>query len=312
MIVTNEPAAVAVVGARGFIGSRLADTLEIAGIPVARITRSDPMVAGGALAAPLRSVRTIFYAASSINPAAAERYPERVAADRAVFRELLAAVRAAGTRPAIVLTSSAGAVYDPAVDPPYRETDPTRPSTAYGRAKLDLERDLLAMSDAVRPIVLRIANAYGPGQRTGTMQGVIGHWLEAAVAGEPLRLYGDPSVSRDYVFVDDVVEAMVHAYRFALETRDQGPEVFNIASGRAVSLAELLELVRGAVGRDLPAEHLPGRGFDRRDVSFDVRHGAAVLGWLPRTPLDQGLLWTWRRLVDSWQLAEAVPVPVLH
>ncbi|GAA1774878.1 NAD-dependent epimerase/dehydratase family protein [Actinomadura chokoriensis] len=284
----------AVVGAGGFIGARLTRALTLAGVPTAPVTRATPAVAGGLPAPALRTARTIFYLASTVNPALAERHPERVAADHAAFTGLLAALRRAGDRPALILAGSAGAVYAPDTAPPYGEDAPLGPATAYGRSKAGLERALFGARDAVRPIVVRIANAYGPGQRTGTMQGVVGHWLEAAAAGRPLRLYGPPEARRDYVFVDDVVEAFLHA-RHLVHRRPEGgaPEVFNVGSGVPVSLGELVGLVAAAIGREPRVERLPARGFDRRDVWFDVRRAREVLGWRPRTPLPDGLRRTW-------------------
>ncbi|GLW63951.1 UDP-glucose 4-epimerase [Actinomadura rubrobrunea] len=294
----TEP--VAVVGAGGFIGTALMETLTAAGVPAMPLTRSTPAVVDGRPAPGLRAARVIFYLASSINPALAELHPERVAADHAAFTALLAALRRAGSRPALVLASSAGAVYSPDRPPPYRETDPVGPTTAYGRAKVELERALFDARDAVRPVAVRIANAYGPRQRTGTMQGVIGHWLEAAAAGLPLRLYGRPQNRRDYVYVDDVAEALLLTRRFVLRAPEtQAPEVFNIGSGVPVSLAALARMVSATVGRELPVERLPDRGFDRRDVWFDVRRADEVLGWRPRTSLRDGLRRTWQRLTTA-------------
>ncbi|MFA1548291.1 NAD-dependent epimerase/dehydratase family protein [Actinomadura chokoriensis] len=290
----------AVVGAGGFIGARLTETLTMAGVPAAPVTRATPAVANGRPAPALRGARVIFYLASTVNPALAERHPERVAADHAAFTGLLAALRRTGDRPALILTSSAGAVYAPHGTPPYAETDPLGPASAYGRAKVGLERALFDARDAVRPIVVRIANAYGPGQRTGTMQGVVGHWLEAAAAGLPLRLYGPSEARRDYVFVDDVVEALLHARHLVHRLPEGGaPEVFNIGSGVPVSLGELAGLVAAALGREPRVERLPARGFDRRDVWFDVRRAREVLGWRPRTSLPDGLRRTWLTLTEA-------------
>ncbi|MFB4306671.1 NAD-dependent epimerase/dehydratase family protein [Actinomadura sp. GTD37] len=290
----------AVVGAGGFIGARLTEALTMAGVPTAPVTRATPAVADGLPAPALRTARTIFYLASSVNPALAERHPERVAADHAAFTGLLSALRRAGDRPALILAGSAGAVYAPHAAPPYRETAPLGPASAYGRAKAELERALFDARDAVRPIVVRIANAYGPGQRTGTMQGVVGHWLEAAAAGQPLRLYGPPEACRDYVFVDDVVEAFLHARHLVRRRPEAGtPEVFNVGSGVPVSLGELARSVAAAIGREPRVERLPARGFDRRDVWFDVRRAGEVLGWRPRTPLPDGLRRTWLTLTAA-------------
>lgn len=296
MVMDTAQPRVAVIGAGGFVGQHVTRAFRRAYVPTAAFTRATPLFSGGRLVAAAGEAEVIVYLATSVNPALAERYPERVAADRAAFAGLLEGLRRSGRRPSLIFASSAGAVYDPSNAPPYRESDPTRPASAYGRAKLELERILLAARDVVRPVVIRIANAYGPGQRTGTMQGVIGHWLEAAAAGEPLRLYGEPGARRDYVFVDDVAAAVLHASRLPVETAGIAtPEIFNIASGEAVSLADLARLVEAAVGRALPVEYLPARQFDRRDVWFEISRARQILRWHPRVTLADGIARTWQR-----------------
>jgi UDP-glucose 4-epimerase len=292
MVPVFTPAAV--VGAAGFIGAELAGTLAAAAIPVERVTRDTPVLSAGRLTAPIARARVIFYLATSINPAIAELHPERVAADHESFTRFIDALRRGGHRPGLVLASTAGAIYDPRTPPPYAEEAPAGPTSAYGRAKLELEKTLLGAQDAVSPVVLRIANAYGEGQRVGTGQGVIGHWLQAAAAGHPIKIYGDPLLRRDYVHVRDVVSAMRRLYDRFAGGGVGGPLVLNVASGRPVSLGELLGIVRAAVGREVAVEALPGRAFDRRDVWFDITMIRKVLGWRPRIGLEEGVRAAWQ------------------
>ncbi|MEV5708036.1 NAD-dependent epimerase/dehydratase family protein [Actinoallomurus sp. NPDC052274] len=290
----EENFSAAVIGAGGFIGSRLAAALtERRGISVTRFTRSDPFLCDGGPVPALQAADVVCYLATTINPALAERHPERADADLHLFRGLINGLRATGRRPTVVLTSTAGALYDPTAPPPYGEDAPLRPTSEYGRAKLALERALLAAEDAVRPVVLRIANVYGHGQRTGTGQGVIGHWMESAAAFAPLRLYGSLATVRDYVYVDDVVDATIRACDVAVR-RPGGPLVVNVASGRPVALGELLRIMFATIGRKLPVEFAGARTFDRRDVWFDTTRAREVLGWRPRTSLEEGMALTWR------------------
>jgi UDP-glucose 4-epimerase len=178
----------AVCGASGFIGSRLAATLEQRGVRVARFARSTPILGSdGGLAPGLAEASTVFYLATSLSPAVAEKSPDLVVAEREAFTELLGRLRKEGRRPTIVLTSSGGTVYDPSAYPPYREDTPALPGTAYGRAKRDLERDLLSWDKALNPVILRLANVYGPGQPAARGYGVLPHWLRALATGEKLQ-----------------------------------------------------------------------------------------------------------------------------
>lgn len=278
----------AVVGAGGFIGSHLVAALRDAGVHTAALTRSDPPTAA------LGRVATIFYLATSVRPATADA--ELADRDHEAFARLLDAVASAGRRPTLVLASSGGGgtIYDPASPPPYREDSPVGPASAYGRAKLRLERELLSRADVVRPLVLRLANTYGPGQRPRGGLGVVAHWLRAAATGEPLVVFGDPGMSRDYVYVGDVVEAMLRVHG-----RDALPAVLNIGSGRAVTLERLLATVTGVVDGPLTVRYEPTRSSDLPASWLDVRAAARHLRWRARTDLADGIRRSWAHWVGA-------------
>jgi len=179
---------VAVIGAGGFLGSALTIVLGRARAQVAEYTRSVPFLPpGGELHRGVAQARTVFWLASSINPAVAEARPDQVHADRKAFEGLIASVGFLTNPPRLILVSSGGTVYDPTQPPPYSEGAPVRPGCAYGRAKLELET-LLAGAGLPpgRAVTLRVANAYGPGQPAARGQGVLAHWLRSAATGEPL------------------------------------------------------------------------------------------------------------------------------
>lgn len=291
-------AGMAVVGAGGFLGSALTAAARRAGVPVSAYTRAVPcLAADGACAPGLAAARTVFWLASGITPATAEVRPERVRADREAFAALLTALRRLPVPPRVVLLSSGGTVYDPVARPPYAEDAPTRPRTAYGRAKLALEATLTCAGLPDRTI-LRVANVYGPGQPAASGQGVVGHWLRAAAAGLPLTVYGDPHATRDYVYADDVAGALLAVHRATAP-----PPVVNVGSGVPTSLRTLAGLVREAVGDPaLRCEERPARGFDLDRTWLDVSLAGTALGWRATTPLPTGL-------ARAWSAARTLPVP---
>ena len=144
--------------------------------------------------------------------------------------------------------------------------------------------------------MLRLSNAYGPGQRTGTGQGVVGHWFEALRSGRPVRLFGDPETIRDYVYIDDVAAAFV-----AVHLADGPlPSILNVGSGRPTSLRELLTLVLHAAERpDQPVEFTSDRPFDRRHTWLDISEARRSLGWRPATSLEAGLRLAWNHLTTT-------------
>jgi UDP-glucose 4-epimerase len=300
----GRPAA-AIVGASGFIGCALDAALIGAGIGVSRFSRRAPFTAaacaGGGRGGP-PPFGVVFYLATTINPAVAQRSPSLASADHDNFRRALDVLERTDPPPVVVLSSSGGTVYDTHQPPPHAEHTPARPVSVYGAAKLALEAEL--NSRALPGAVLRLANVYGPGQRTGTRTGVIAHWLAAAAAGRPLTVFGDPQARRDYVYVDDVVDAMVAVYDRAgadPATRAAGLPALNIGSAVPTSLAQLVSLIESMAGRPLAVRQSGPRDCDRRDSWLDTRAAARLLGWQARTSLADGLARTW----DSIQPAAA-------
>ena len=285
-----ERVEVAVVGATGFLGRSLVPALRTAGAQVATYTRSIPFLDADGRAAPgLAGAGTVFWLATGANPQTAEQQPDRVVADHTAFRGLLHAVQELTPAPTVVLLSSGGTVYDPAASPPYDESSPTRPVSAYGAGKLALE-ELLAREAPGRQVAVRVSNAYGPGQPVASGQGVIAHWLRAAQCGQPVRLFGDPSTTRDYVFVQDIVRALVAVAGHSSHL----PPVLNVGSGRPTTLAELAETVLAVVA-DPSLQRLvePARSFDVARTWLDVGLARDLLGWTPQTALPDGIAAAW-------------------
>jgi UDP-glucose 4-epimerase len=292
---TAHESPLAVVGAAGFLGSALVRAALRAGHPCSQFTRRTPLLRPDGTAVPdLARATTVYWLASSINPALAEEEPERIAADRAAFASLLAALAPHPAR--VVIVSSGGTVYDTTLAPPYDEASPTAPRGAYGRAKLDLER-LLREALPGRGVALRVANAYGPGQPARAGQGVLAHWLRAAAAGEAITVIGSRESARDYVHVDDIAEALLAAARPAAP-----PPVVNVGSGVATTLGDLAELVREVTGSVRAVRYRPARSFDVSRTWLDVSLAQRTLGWRPRVPLPEGVAGTWRSLIAGQAL----------
>ncbi|MFE4053260.1 NAD-dependent epimerase/dehydratase family protein [Streptomyces sp. YIM B13518] len=285
----------AVVGAAGFLGGSVMRTLSRSGIEAIPFTSAAPAVDGIRLDPALRRCDAVFYLATRISPAIAQCEPERAAQEVASFRTFLDALRENPRRPVVTLAASGGTVYESRCEPPYDEQSPVGPSNIYGKAKLEQEEALAAASDWLAPVVLRLSNAYGPGQRTAAGYGVIGHWMQAVLAGEQLRILGNGGSSRDYVHVQDVANSMLAVLNRAdaLRAADR-TTVLNIGAGEPTSLDDLHKLLEATVGRPVPVEREPARPFDRRDVWLDIRRAAEVLGWRPKIGLAEGLADTWR------------------
>ncbi|WP_062290549.1 NAD-dependent epimerase/dehydratase family protein [Demequina phytophila] len=279
----------AVVGSRGFLGSAIAAGLGARGLRITGFTRDDPVVVDDALAPRAADVPVIVWAAGGITPTVAAEDPAAVEAELDAFRTFARAAAGAPAAPRIVLLSSGGAVYGPPARPPYREADAPAPPNAYGAYKLAQERILAEAG--LRSTAVRIANAYGPGQRGAHGQGVLAIWMRELRAGEAVTLHGDGAVARDYVHADDVVAAVARVI-----AADEPPAVVNVGSGTPTSLAQLVELLGAAVGPDaMRVDRLPSRGVDPDSTWLDVSLARETLGWKPRVPLAEGICDMWNR-----------------
>jgi UDP-glucose 4-epimerase len=292
---------VAVLGARGFVGRAIVSALRARDVPTVLRTSDRPAVHRGDLDPAVAGAASVLVVTGRTNPAMAERDSATADRELAESRELFDLLtESRGRLPGsqrILLASSGGSVYDTRQPPPYRETSATAPSSAYARLKLDIEDAFLSTAvPGSERTVLRLSNAYGPGQRTGTGQGVVGHWFEALRSGEPVRLFGDPDTIRDYVYIDDIAAAFVAAHL----TDGPLPSILNVGSGRPTSLRELLSLVLHAADRpDQPVEFTSDRPFDRRHTWLDISEARRVLGWRPTTSLEAGLRLSWNHLTTS-------------
>jgi UDP-glucose 4-epimerase len=249
------------------------------------------MPAPGRIAEEVAVSGTVFWLSATINPAIAEERPDLVEYDQTMFETFLRNLESEGRSPRVVLLSSGGTVYDPSVAAPYTEVSPVRGVTAYARAKLALEQALLSagLPEACK-LVVRAANAYGPGQPARRKQGVISHWLHAAQERRPLVLFGERRTVRDYVYIDDLVDALVKIHVVAGEM----PPILNVGSGRPTSLGEVAQTVLDVVGdTTLPIDLRPARPFDLPDTWLDIDLATRTLGWRPRTSLHDGVAAAW-------------------
>lgn len=188
--------------------------------------------------------------------------------------------------PRILFISSGGTVYGNPVYLPIDEKHPTEPHVSYGVTKLAIEKYLgiYERLHGIVAMVLRVANPYGERQRVETAQGAVGVFLERALRGLPIEIWGDGSVIRDFIYIRDVAEAFAKALVYEGEER-----VFNVSSGLGTSLNELVKVIERALGRPVELQHRPGRAFD---IPVSVLSNALArreFGWEPRVGLAEGI-----------------------
>jgi UDP-glucose 4-epimerase len=198
---------------------------------------------------------------------------------------VLEAARAAGAR--IVFGSTGGAVYGEC-EAPAGEDAPRQPLAPYGTSKLCGEEYLATYNRlyASRHVVLRLGNVYGPRQDPHGEAGVVAIFLSRLRDGRSPRIFGDGEQVRDYVYVGDVVRA-------ALAAAERAGGVYNVGTGIATSVLELVSVCRSVSGSDVPHEHAAARQGELQRSVLDVSAAARDLDWRPGVGLEQGLRETW-------------------
>jgi UDP-glucose 4-epimerase len=193
--------------------------------------------------------------------------------------------RACGARK-VVFASSGGTIYgspDPA-DLPVKESYPQRPLSPYGVSK-KVVGDYLAAYRELHNLeftALALANVYGPRQDPHGEAGVVAIFAGRLLSGEPCTIYGDGTQTRDFVFVDDVVDA------FARAAERGGGLIINVGTGAETSVNDLYQEMARHAGVDHPAVRAPARPGELHRSCLDPGRAAIHLGWKPWTSLDEG------------------------
>ena len=293
---------VLVTGGAGFIGSALVERLVAAGHRVAVIddcsSGTPERVSAGAalheadiatadLGAAFRSAapQTVVHLAARSSVAESVRAPGRNAAVNVCGTvNLLEQCMAHGVG-RFVFASTGGALYGDGAPLPTPESHPPAPVSPYGASKAAAEAYVGAMGRAagMRCTTLRYGNVYGPGQAAGGEAGVVAAFARAMLEGVRPVIYGDGRQARDYVYVDDVVEA-----HLAVLDED-GEGVFNLGTGRARTVREVFEAVAGAARYEGEPVHAPARSGDLRRSCLDAGRAKRVLGWRPRVAFADGI-----------------------
>lgn len=261
---------VAVTGAGGFLGRALVAALGRDGAH--RVFAVEGNVLEPASLSGLASADAVVHLAALASPRASARDPQA-----ALSTNLLGTIHVArAMRPGARLVFASTAQVYGRSNGPCQEAGPIEPRSVYAATKLAAEGALLALADAIDPVVLRFFNVYGPGQST---EYVVGRALQGAREGA-VRLAASAPV-RDLVYIDDAVEAIVRAVSSRASAR-----VINVATGRGTAIGEMAALVGKIAG--VPVSFESSGDPDDRLVG-DATRAREALGWRAATGLEEGL-----------------------
>jgi UDP-glucose 4-epimerase len=199
---------------------------------------------------------------------------------------VMEAMRDAGVR-RVVFTSS-GAVYGEQAEQPVREDHVPNPQSPYAVSKLAAEYYVRTIGAlwGIETVILRIFNAYGPGQSLpASHPPVVPRFLHQALRGGSLVIFGSGGQTRDFVYVDDVVEALV----VAATASDVDRRIVNVGTGREISINDLAAQVAQATGQKVDLLHSPAESGGVSHLCADIAIARQLLGYEPCVDLAQGL-----------------------
>jgi len=297
-----------ITGGTGFIGRHVAQLLASQGHTVLLASRTPPSFQFAPDIAPyiswvqldivnanwdaiLDGIDVVHHYAWTSLPASANADP---AADLAVnviaTIRLLDAVKRRRCR--LVFASSCGTVYGLTAEP-INEEHLFAPTTAYaaGKAAAEIYLNLYRSFHSIDCRIARIANPYGAGQNTTRGQGAVSVFLDKALRNEPIVIWGDGTVVRDYIHISDTAAGL--ATLALAQAGDLGGHcVFNIGSGVGHSLNDLISEIARILGRRLNVEYTEARTFDVPVNILSIERARENLGWQPFLDFSDGLAFT--------------------
>ena len=186
-----------------------------------------------------------------------------------------------------IYASSGGAVYGEPEEIPADENTALSPLSPYGVSKVAAEKYIQAYDHLfdLDGFILRYSNVFGPRQIARSEAGVISIFIERILKGEPCIVYGDGEQTRDYVFVNDVVEAN----RLALTNT---PSIVNIGTGVETSVNGLIDVFSSILGKETEHQHVDPRAGEVRRSALDCQKASLEIGWQPAVALKDGIIKT--------------------
>ena len=189
----------------------------------------------------------------------------------------------------IVFLSSGGTVYGKIAEVPIKEDTPLNPISSYGIQKLTIEK-LLYLYYYLHKLdyrIIRLANPYGKYQNPNGVQGVVTTFVYKVINNEPVRLYGDGSVVRDYIYVEDAVKAIAQIAAYEGEQK-----IFNVGTGVGYSVKEIITAIEQTLQLKMDIDYQPGRAVDVPVNILDISRYTNEIGAMQYISLEEGILKT--------------------
>ena len=296
----TEPKRVLITGATGFIGARLSLRCRSLDWDVRAICRQLPADRTGSIQwvcaditdpglnwdTLLNDIDVVYHLAWSTVPFSANSDPlANITENIPPGLKLADAVAQRGST-RLIFMSSGGTVYGEPHSRLIAENHATVPTSFYGEGKLTMERHLTLFHElhGLDRIILRVSNAFGPSQKSAKNFGAIASFAHRALQGEEIIIWGDGSIVRDYLYVEDVVDAAIIA-----ASTSSSCKVFNIGSGEGHTLNEIIDNLQVLVPQKIDIRYGSGRAYDVPSNILDVSRAEMELGWTAKTSFQHGI-----------------------
>ena len=303
---------VLVLGGSGFIGSHVVGRLAHSGLKVRVLNRAPgrfrPLQTGveyidadfrdrTSILEALSNIDVVIHLVSASVPGTAALNPQADVSDNLMPTISLLEAMTRLKAHKLIYLSSGGTVYGIPENVPIKETEPLHPICSYGIVKVAIEQyiRLYAREHGIAATILRPSNIYGPRQGHTGQQGVVGTFLHRAMNDEPIRVWGDGSVVRDYLYVDDLAALCMRC------VTSQATGVFNAGYGKGLAINDVIEQISVVTGKKLHVSYCEGRKYDVPVSVLDITAARQVFGWSPRTDFVSGVMqqWNWLRSVSN-------------
>jgi len=304
ILLATRHSSVLVLGSAGFVGARLCQQLAADSCKVHALGRSETHglrnginhVRGSIedrqlLRAVLAECEKVVYCAAMTTPGTSATDPALEVVGNLLPLARLLELAPEFDKRHIVYLSSGGAIYGDGSECA-SESDALRPRSYYGAGKAAAEAMLSACvaSSSWSATILRPSNLYGPGQPASKGFAIVPTLFERASDGQPFQIWGDGSIIRDYLYLDDLVDAITRSMGSAQTSR---LTVYNVASRQTASILELISACEHASGRTIQREYKPARSVDVARIAPEPGLVESELGWTARTDLAAVLRNTW-------------------
>jgi UDP-glucose 4-epimerase len=296
---------VLILGGNGFIGSHLADRLLASGCKVSVFDRQMELYRAplpkvdyfigdfgnrAMLASALKNIDIVFHLISTTKPNTSNADPVFDVLSNVVETIYLLEQCVKESTQKVVFISTGGAIYGTPSSLPVSEDCPTNPESSYGIVKLAIEKYMALFHRlyGLEYVIVRPSNAYGMRVDPFGGQGIVPVALGRIVRGQAVEIWGDGEAVKDYIYIDDLIDAIYQA-----AFRQTTSRIFNLGSGIGCSVNELVRIIAEVTKSQFDVMHSPRATHDVPKIILDITRAKRDLDWEPITPIRVGIEKTW-------------------